>query len=544
MILPARMLTIRARVLILVVLAITPIVWERLTGIQLGHADRLRLTETTARGLATQGAELYAQTMNAARGLMHAAAMLSGPAEAIDPRACAQTMQEVIRGSEVLDALSIATPSGQIVCSTLPTFIGIDIGDRDYFKETITGGNFTVRGMLVSRAFGRPLVPAALPHRSTDGAIVSVIIAPLNLSWIEALLAHALQGRNLFALIIDRNGNLVAEYPRSNTSIERNMANDLLFMQVISAGSEAFMGTGPDGKTRVFAAAGLGDDAFFVVGIDRAQIMANIDHQVTIAYIVISAAVLFALLAAVWGSQRAILRPLQALAEKAKRYGEGNFTVSPSPVRWPPDFVPLNRALEEMALQLAAREHHLLEENRQLDHLAQIDGLTGVANRRCFDERLRAEWALSVRHHQPLSLLMIDVDFFKRFNDRYGHTAGDSCLKTIAASLTKGGLRANDFVARYGGEEFAVILPSLTPEAAVEIAERLRQTIFDLAIDNTQSLVGRITISVGVAGLVPSEAADAGALIEAADTALYHAKRRGRNAVNGRTSKLVDILTG
>jgi diguanylate cyclase (GGDEF)-like protein len=197
-----------------------------------------------------------------------------------------------------------------------------------------------------------------------------------------------------------------------------------------------------------------------------------------------------------------------------------------------------------MAQQLAARERHLLEENRQLDYLAQVDGLTGIPNRRCFDERLRTEWASSARDNQTLSMLMIDVDHFKRFNDRYGHTTGDSCLKTIAACIIGGELRANDFVARYGGEEFAVILPSLTPEAALEIAERLRQAVFDLAIENTQSAVGRVTISVGVAGLVPDEANDAGALIEAADAALYNAKRRGRNVVSGRTSKLIDILAG
>jgi diguanylate cyclase (GGDEF)-like protein len=288
----------------------------------------------------------------------------------------------------------------------------------------------------------------------------------------------------------------------------------------------------------------LGDDAFFFVGIDRAQIMANIDRQVTLAYAVISAAVLFAMFAAVWGSERAILSPLRALAQKAVRYGQGNFTVTPAVVKWPPEFVPLNHALEQMAQQLAAREHQLLEENRQLDYLAQVDGLTGVPNRRCFDERLRTEWAASALNNRPLSLLMIDVDHFKRFNDRYGHARGDSCLKAIAACITRGGLRANDFVARYGGEEFAVVLPSLAPEAALEIAERLRQAVFDLAVENTQSPIARVTISVGVAGLVPDEAHDAGALIEAADAALYNAKRRGRNVVSGRTSKLIDILAG
>jgi hypothetical protein len=331
-IVPAGFFTIRARVLILVVLAITPIVLERLNGLQLGHADRLRLTETTARGLARQGAELYTQTLSSARSLMQAAAMLSRSANEIGPQACAKTMEELNNGSEVLDALSIATPEGRIVCSTIPTFVGVQIGDRDYFKDAIATANFTVRGMVMSRTFGGPIVPAALPYRVADGPVAAVVVASLNLSWIEALLSHALDGRNLTALIIDRNGNLAASYPSGETSVDRNIASDDLFRRIASARSEAFSATGPDGKSRIFAAVGLGDDAFFVVGIDRDQIMANIDRQARLAYAVISAAVLFAMFAAVWGTERAILSPLRALAQKALRYGQGNFTVIPAVV--------------------------------------------------------------------------------------------------------------------------------------------------------------------------------------------------------------------
>src|SRR5262249_45377516 len=158
------------------------------------------------------------------------------------------------------------------------------------------------------------------------------------------------------------------------------------------------------------------------------------------AYVVIASAVLFALLGAWWGSERFILRPLRALAAKAARYGDGDYSLSPVVSKWPPEFAPLNRALEGMAQQLAARENVLIEENRQRETLAQLGGLTGVANRRGFDARLRAEWSASAKSSEPLSLLMIDVDHFKRFNDRYGHPAGDICLKAIAARLSSGEL--------------------------------------------------------------------------------------------------------
>ena len=536
--------TIRARLVILVILAIAPVVLERISGIQVGRADRLRLTENTTRGLARQGAELYAQTLSSAQGLMHAAALLSQSQDDADPTACGKALADVVAGIEVIDALSIATPEGEIVCSSRANLLGVWIGDRDYFKAALAAKHFTVRGMVVSRVTGRPVVPAALPYRLASGPLAAVVVSTLNLSWIEALLAGALNGGSLTALIIDRDGKLVASYPRTETFAENSVASDAFFKQIRTDRREAFTAKGPDGATRVFAAADLGDDAFFVVGIDRAKIMANIDHQITVAYSAIIASVIFALLAAIWGSERVILRPLRALAGKAVRYGRGDFTRHPSPGKWPPEFVLLNRALERMAQQLAAREEGLLEENRQLDHLAQVDGLTGVANRRCFDEKLRAEWAGSRLSSQSLCLLMIDVDYFKRFNDRYGHRAGDSCLKSIADCISGGELRATDFVARYGGEEFAVILPALTPEAALEIAERLRQRVFDLAMENRQSPKGRVTISVGVAGMVASAEDDSGALIEAADAALYNAKRCGRDAVSGRPPRVVDVLVG
>ncbi len=366
----------------------------------------------------------------------------------------------------------------------------------------------------------------------------------MNLSWIESLLADVLSGRNITASIVDRDGVLVARYPKNENLAGNDIRRTPLFQKIASAAATSFTAADLDGTTRVFATARLGDNTHLVVGEDRGQVLANINHQINVAYIVIAAAVLFALLGTWWGSERFILRPLRTLATKAERYGGGDFSLHAGAFKWPPEFAPLNQALERMAQQLAARENVLIEENRQLETLAQLDGLTGVANRRSFDARLRAEWSASAQSSQPLSLLMIDVDHFKRFNDRYGHPAGDACLKAIAACLSRGELRRNDFIARYGGEEFAVVLPALTSAAAMEIAERLRLAVFALALENNQSPLGRITISVGVAGLVSDGSKDAGALIEAADAALYNAKRRGRNVVSGRTSKLVDVLAG
>jgi diguanylate cyclase (GGDEF)-like protein len=535
-------LTIRARVLLLVVIALAPIVLERVSGLQVGRADRIRLTETTMRDLAKHGAEVYGRMLTLARTVMGAAALTLSNGK-VDQQSCGPLMQDLHRGSDVIESLSIASRDGRILCSNEPALVGLVLGDRTYFKDAVASGQFTVSGLLMSRAFHRPIVAAALPKQSVDQAAAFVVISPLNLSWIEGFLSDALKGRNITASIVDRDGILVARYPQSEHVADTDIARTALFAKIAS-GEDSFLTTDLDGTDRIFAAARLGDNAYLVVGLDRAQVLANINRQINVAYVVIASAVLFALVGAWWGSERFVLRPLRALAAKAARYGEGDYSLSAAAFKWPPEFAPLNQALEGMAQQLAARENVLIEENRQLETLAQLDGLTGVANRRSFDARLRAEWSASARTGHPLSLLMIDVDHFKRFNDRYGHPSGDACLKAIAACLSKGGLRWNDFIARYGGEEFAVVLPSLPAPAAMDVAERLRLAVFDLALENNQSPVGRITVSIGVAALVGDGSQDAGALIEAADAALYNAKRRGRNIVSGRTSRLVDVLAG
>jgi diguanylate cyclase (GGDEF)-like protein len=534
-------LTIRARVLILVIIAMTPIVLERVSGLQVGRADRIRLTETTMRDLAKHGADVYGQMLTLARTVMGAAA-LAQPEGDVDPQRCGRLMRGLDQGTDVIESLSIASPAGHIFCSSEADVMGVDVGDRPFFKEAIVTGQFTVSGLLESRAFHRQILAAALPKRKPDDATAFVVVSALNLSWIEGLLADVLSGRNITASIIDRDGILVARYPKNESLVDHDVRRTALFGKIGSG--DSFTATDLDGTSRIFAAARLGDNAHLVVGLDRAQVLANINRQINVAYVVIAAVVLFALIGAWWGSERFILRPLRALAAKAERYGQGDFSFKAGGFKWPPEFAPLNQALEGMAEQLAARESVLIEENRQLESLARLDGLTGVANRRSFDARLRAEWGASARTGQPLSLLMIDVDHFKRFNDRYGHPAGDACLKTIAGCLSKCELRRSDFIARYGGEEFVIVLPSASSAAAMEIAERLRLGVFDLALENSQSPIDRITISVGVAELVGDGSKDAGALIEAADAALYNAKRRGRNVVSGRTSKLVDVLAG
>ncbi|MDH4100247.1 MAG: diguanylate cyclase [Nitrospirota bacterium] len=169
-----------------------------------------------------------------------------------------------------------------------------------------------------------------------------------------------------------------------------------------------------------------------------------------------------------------------------------------------------------------------------LAELANLDGLTGVKNRRAFDEYLRREWLRAVRYRHPVSLLMIDIDNFKCFNDHYGHVAGDDCLKTVAITMVKTIERPSDLLARYGGEEFACLLPETASDGALRVAHRMRENIVSLNIPHAYSDVSDVvTVSIGVATAFPCREMPPELLIKTADDQLYDAKRTGRNRVLG-----------
>jgi diguanylate cyclase (GGDEF)-like protein/PAS domain S-box-containing protein len=185
---------------------------------------------------------------------------------------------------------------------------------------------------------------------------------------------------------------------------------------------------------------------------------------------------------------------------------------------------------KEVELALREAEYNLRLANQELEKLVNIDGLTQIANRRCFDHRLEQEWQRLYREQEFLSLLLFDVDYFKRYNDAYGHLLGDECLIKIAQSVQQVIFRPADLLARYGGEEFVVILPNTDIDGTMVIAQRIHTAIQDLAIPHQASKVSNIvTISIGISSLIPTSELSPSNLIEQADQALYRAKQQGRN---------------
>ncbi|MBD2102263.1 PleD family two-component system response regulator [Leptolyngbya sp. FACHB-261] len=204
------------------------------------------------------------------------------------------------------------------------------------------------------------------------------------------------------------------------------------------------------------------------------------------------------------------------------------------PIHWPVLRQRVRRLIHQAQLQrqLKQSNQQLAALNQQLQCLASSDSLTGLANRRRFDEYLDQEWRRMARESTPLSLILGDVDFFKRYNDTYGHPAGDTCLQQVAGAISRCAKRSSDLAARYGGEEFAIILPNTIAEGAVQVAETLRACVKALAIPHTSADHNQfVTLSLGVASIIPHYDLTVAGLITDADKALYQAKAAGRDRV-------------
>lgn len=236
--------------------------------------------------------------------------------------------------------------------------------------------------------------------------------------------------------------------------------------------------------------------------------------------------------------RRTIVTPVAQLVRHAEQVAAGNYAAR-SDIQARNELAALAAGFNEMSaaierdITLRKRtEASLLQATRELEALAHVDGLTNIPNRRYFDEKLENEWRRAQRAQQPLAVLMVDIDFFKGYNDHYGHGAGDECLKKVAATLAQALVRPADLIARYGGEEFIALLPDTDAKGAHLAAERLRSQVEALALPHAHSQAApHVTVSIGCACALPASHGLPLALLEAADRMLYQAKTQGRNRV-------------
>jgi len=214
-----------------------------------------------------------------------------------------------------------------------------------------------------------------------------------------------------------------------------------------------------------------GTQSRLIISIDEARVSAAINGEIRTAYLQLAFVCLFVLLGALIAAEKLIIQPIEMMSAMAKRFGQGEWSARAARKALPAEFVPLARAFNAMAAQLGSRERELVATNDRLTVMASIDMLSGLANRRGFQSRLDFEWLKAQQYDSELSLLMIDVDHFKLFNDTYGHPEGDVCLSRLGATLAAVAAETMGFAGRYGGEEFCLLLPNTDTSRALEIGE-------------------------------------------------------------------------
>jgi diguanylate cyclase (GGDEF)-like protein len=377
-----------------------------------------------------------------------------------------------------------------------------------------------------------PTLAATVPILKPDGTVEGIVGAAVNLQWIGDLAATAAQRPGISVALLDGAGTVIAASADNNKLVGHNLANHALARDVLKGDEGVTTAIGFDGVRRIFAYVRVPwMRARLVVGLDEAVVNSEIDNEISFAYFQLALFGILVLIAAWFGGEHLILRPIRSLVQTATRFGGGELQARAAQRPLIAEFEPLAAAFDDMAAKLATREEELRIANQHLEELASLDGLTGLANRRGFDRELERRWQHAAEQRRPLALLMVDIDHFKLFNDRYGHVRGDTCLSAVGETLSLVALHEAALVARYGGEEFAVLLPGLNTARATALGEQARRAIEDLLITHAEAPCGLVTISVGVASLVPESRQPAADLVEAADRALYDAKRRGRNAV-------------
>jgi diguanylate cyclase (GGDEF)-like protein len=532
-----RLLGIRARLALLALILVAPLMLERARSLENARARQIAQASQELSNLAQQSANAQREVISSVETVLKSAAYIRASAGGVG-RSCDILRASLPANLPWIRTLLIVGGDGRVQCSTNNIFVGVDLSDRAYLKMARESRDIVFSDFLFARRTEQPVVIAAYPVSAISDEADSVILAGVNLDWMSKIMSN-LGGRpGISAVLVDSQGIVLAA-PSDQASMIGHPLDTISLSSAIAekviASSEpqgSFSFVAPDGSTRAVSFVTIaGTRSRLIVGIDEAKVSAAIDREIRTAYLQLGFVCLLVLLGALIAAEKLIIEPIEMIASVATRFGHGDWSVRAASKVLPAEFVPLARAFNAMAAQLGQRERELVATNDRLTVIASIDMLTGLANRRGFQSRLDFEWMKAQQYDCELSLLMIDVDHFKLFNDTYGHPEGDACLTKLGETLAGIAAETMGFAGRYGGEEFCLLLPNTGARRAFEIGERVRTAVQDLAIPHATSRYQTVTVSVGMACTKPNDTHQPGELIEAADAALYAAKHRGRNAV-------------
>ena len=410
-------------------------------------------------------------------------------------------MARITRASEEIQELFVYDAEGSRVATSLPALLPGSNIDREFFRYHMRHADTGTRigKPIYSRSSGILTIPVTRRINRPDGSFGGVAMASLRLDFFGKFYDSFDVGQTGTIILAIDDGTLLYRRPFKPEMVGTSIANGPVFQLYRTSGQAgtAMLVANIDGIERLYSYRHV--DGFPLV-VATAQAKDEILKDWWFAVIKMSCVVLFAVGMLAWGLRR-MIRQL--------------------------------RVREALESELRAARAALELRNVSLRQLADSDALTGLANRRRFEETLAFEHERARRSGLPFSLVLLDVDFFKKFNDRYGHVAGDDCLRRVADAIATGPRRPTDLAARYGGEEFAIVLPDTDGEGARAVAEKIRLAVQALGIVHADSTCGAVTISLGVHTCHP--AAEPGATplacIEAADALLYRAKQDGRNCL-------------
>ena len=458
------------------------------------------------------------------------------------PAQCFSRAADVTRQQPYISGFAVIRQSGLVVCSQAGPGRGISLADRPYFRSALRTREVVVGAPMQSRISGQVVLPVAVQMTTTDPNDTDpplVLAALVDLAELTHAMSAVLDldgdGYAGHVAVLDANGNRLVRHPPAPPGMAQPPGP---IRDAVLAAQEGTL-TLPDenGNLRLVGFAHAGDaGTIYVVSVLAAAVTAPADAKFRTVVALAALAALGGLWIAFWIAHARILSPMALLTRTAESVQQGQPAALPTH-RLPAEFEVLRQAMAGMLHTVEAREQSLHRANRDLARLAERDALTGIANRRAFDDSLAALWREAQAGGGSVALAIFDVDHFKRFNDRYGHPRGDDCLRKVAETLGAMPMREGDMAARMGGEEFVLLLPGTETEGAVAVAQRALEALRDRMIlhedgaVNEDGPLGIVTASVGVAACQPFPGLDAAALIAAADAALYRAKEAGRNRV-------------
>ncbi|MEA5622720.1 diguanylate cyclase domain-containing protein [Nostoc sp. UHCC 0251] len=480
---------------------------------------------------------------------------------------------------DMLNVLSYALLdlNGKNVLDTYTPNIGKDESFENYFEKPVLTGFSFVSSMKLS-----PTIPDLVtlffssPVRNAKGNILGVLRVSYNATVVQQLvtrqteragaksfailldehniyLAHSTAPKLLFKSIIPLPLDIITQLQRAwrlpNSAVKELATNEFKLKQALDDKKPYLIASlsGTGNQVNLIAIAHLKYKPWSVLFAQPLAIaLAPVEKQIR------DAMFLFALIASLvtiiaFAIGQLLTKRIIYLTNIVLQFTAGNLDIRVK-INSKDEIGQLAKSFNSMALQLQTsletleqrvqqRTAELIiakekaeDANQKLEKLVNLDGLTQVANRRCFDERMQAEWERLTREQQPLSLILFDVDKFKLYNDYYGHLRGDDCLIRIAQTVQQIVHRPADLVARYGGEEFSVLLPNTDLVGAIKVAQRIQKAIHDRAIPHTQSDIKNIvTVSLGIACVMPTCDIQPDTLIASADKAMYNAKQKGRD---------------